>query len=137
MNGLNSEAVGSTDEYDLGNRQTSLSTSASSGLRYLYSGLADLAPNISSVTTTLLLLWGVTTEAESRRPAPTRTREVAWLNENQEGYRGQWVVVEGERVIAHGLDYLTVRRTAIHSGIEVPFIIHVPDEPIRYHFMGL
>ena len=59
-----------------------------------------------------------------------RSREMAWIKENRGNYSDQWVVAEGERLIAAGADAHKVFATAKAMGIEVPFLIHVvPDDP--------
>lgn len=69
-------------------------------------------------------------------PRALRERELNWLQHNpQEIYKlsGKWVVIEGERVVSHGAELLTVIQQARDSGIETPFVIRVPakdEEPL-------
>ena len=51
-----------------------------------------------------------------------------WLRENREKYLGQWVALEGDRLIAHGTDALQVHAEAKAAGIEIPFIEHIVEE---------
>ena len=59
-----------------------------------------------------------------------RSREMAWIKEHRGDYSDQWVVVDGERLIAADADAHKVFATAKAMGIEVPFLVHVvPDDP--------
>ncbi|HXU35982.1 MAG TPA: DUF5678 domain-containing protein [Blastocatellia bacterium] len=60
----------------------------------------------------------------STRPYNDRRRELAWLAAHEEEYAGQWVLLEGERLVAHGDDPLSFREIARAERIEVPFIVH-------------
>jgi hypothetical protein len=54
-----------------------------------------------------------------------------WLNQNREQYMGQWVCLDGDRLIAHGTDALQVHAQGKAAGIEAPFLEHIveDDEP--------
>jgi hypothetical protein len=56
---------------------------------------------------------------------PDRSREQQWIAAHRGEYVEQWVVVEGERLIAHGHDARTVYDAARDASIEAPFLIHV------------
>src|SRR5262249_1899715 len=56
-----------------------------------------------------------------------RASENRWLAEHQREYIGQWVALEGERLIAHGEDAAEVFAEADASGIERPMVIYVED----------
>jgi len=60
-----------------------------------------------------------------------RSRENQWLAEHQREYIGQWVALEGGRLIAHGEDAAEVFAAADASGVERPMVIYVedPDAP--------
>ena len=69
----------------------------------------------------------------ARRPTSTkrhisRDREMRWLAENRNEYVGQWVVVEGDRLIASGPDSREVFQAAKQAGIQIPFLVHVEPE---------
>jgi Family of unknown function (DUF5678) len=59
-------------------------------------------------------------------PSRDRTKEMKWIDENRASYADQWVAVEGDRLIAAGLDPLNIFAAAKAGGIQVPFIVHVP-----------
>jgi uncharacterized protein DUF5678 len=58
------------------------------------------------------------------RPYIDRSRELAWLAEHERNYAGQWVVLEGERLIGHGADPTPFVDEARAEGIECPFVVH-------------
>lgn len=45
-----------------------------------------------------------------------RAREWAWLTEHSDEYAGQWVALDGDRLIAHGLQFKEVLQTARKLG---------------------
>lgn len=63
----------------------------------------------------------------SRRPRH-RAREIAWTRRPDAQYRGEWVALEGEAVVAHGADNRAVYESARKQGFESPFLFFV-DEP--------
>lgn len=60
-----------------------------------------------------------------------RSRENQWLAEHQREYIGQWVALEGDRLIAHGEDAAAVFAAADASGVDRPLVVYVedPDAP--------
>jgi len=59
-----------------------------------------------------------------------RSRESEWCRTHTEVLRqfaGQWVVLEGEEIVAHGNDPLQVVAEARAKGIQVPYIFYVDD----------
>jgi Family of unknown function (DUF5678) len=82
------------------------------------------------------LIWGASEMHEktlpqvhkSGLPYIDRSREMAWVAEHQEEYAGQWVFLDGDRLLAHGDDPLLFKEIARAEGIETPFIVHVPDD---------
>ncbi|MBI4905152.1 MAG: hypothetical protein HY820_16070 [Acidobacteria bacterium] len=66
-------------------------------------------------------------------PFRDRSREIEWLKENRAKYLDQWVVVEGDRLVAADPDGVKAYDAAIAAGIEVPFLIHVlPEDPLPF-----
>ena len=62
-----------------------------------------------------------------------RRREMDWIKENRAQYADQWVVVDGERLIASGADGHQVFAAAKAAGIDVPFLVHVlPEDPLPF-----
>ena len=57
-----------------------------------------------------------------------RTRELEWRRTHREvlrNFAGQWVVLEGEEIVAHGKDPQQVVVEARAKGIRVPYIFYV------------
>ena len=72
------------------------------------------------------------TPAERVVPCRDRTREVKWIDGNRAAYADQWMAVEGDRLIAAGVDPLAVF-AARTEGIQVPFVVHViPEDPLPF-----
>src|SRR5215203_4286043 len=52
-------------------------------------------------------------------------RALQWLEEHKEQYDGQWVVLDGDVLIAHGKDAKSVYEEARAKGIQSPFLERV------------
>jgi hypothetical protein len=66
-------------------------------------------------------------------PSRDRTREMKWIDENRAAYADQWVAVDGDRLIAAGVDPLKIFAAAKAEGIQVPFVVHVlPEDPLPF-----
>jgi len=62
-----------------------------------------------------------------------RAREMKWIDENRVAYRDQWVAIDGEQLIAAGMDPLKVFAAAKAQGIQTPFVMHVlPEDPLPF-----
>lgn len=75
-------------------------------------------------------------DRELEQPAPVQSRatESAWVNQHRDEYLGQWVAVEGDKLIAHGTNPRQVYLSAREAGISVPFIVRVQKR--EEAFMG-
>ena len=62
------------------------------------------------------------------RPYADRSRESAWMSEHHGEYAGQWVLLDGDRLITHGDDPLCFKPIVRAEGIETPFIVRIPKE---------
>lgn len=51
-----------------------------------------------------------------------------WLNENRPKYLGQWVALDGDRLIASGQTAKEVYSKAKAEGVKMPFVDLVQDE---------
>ncbi|MCC6342964.1 MAG: hypothetical protein IT166_12240 [Bryobacterales bacterium] len=66
-------------------------------------------------------------------PSRDRTREAKWIDENRDAYAGQWVALEGDRLVAAGVDPLRVFTDAKRQGVETPFVVHVlAEDPLPF-----
>ena len=68
------------------------------------------------------------------RSAVRREREMLWLSQHQAEYAGQWVALDGDRLLSYGSDARKVYEEARTLGVDVPFMAYAesPDEV----FMG-
>lgn len=65
---------------------------------------------------------------------PDRTREMRWLKDHGRQYAGQWVALDGDRLIAHGADAKAVFAAAKADGAFMPLVDSVtdPDRPFVF-----
>jgi|SRR6185369_6928786 len=49
-------------------------------------------------------------------------KSLRWLHENRERYSGQWVALDGDRLIASGPTAKEVYSKAKTQGVEIPFV---------------
>ena len=68
-----------------------------------------------------------------------RQSEFEWMRTHPDVLRrlaGQWVVLEGDEIVAHGKNAARVVGTARRNGIAVPFVFYVepPDAQPAAHF---
>lgn len=71
--------------------------------------------------------------AVSLVPSRDRRREMGWIKENRATYANQWVVVDGERLVAADADGHKAFAAAKAAGIDVPFLVHVlPEDPLPF-----
>ena len=59
-------------------------------------------------------------------------RAKQWIAEHRAEYPGQWVALEGDRLISHGVDALEVHREAKAAGITAPFLERMIEEEGPY-----
>ena len=58
----------------------------------------------------------------SQAGANRSARSLRWLHENRERYSGQWVALDGDRLIASGSTAQEVYSKAKAEGVEIPFV---------------
>ena len=80
-------------------------------------------------------------DRELAAPAPTQSsqasyrtfeREHAWVDAHRDEYLGQWVALDGDRLIAHGTDAKKVYDEARDQGITAPYLVHVTPKVEAY-----
>lgn len=76
------------------------------------------------------------TGAESKKilnDVPDRyfRREYEWLRQHRHEYRGQYVLLKGDRLVSHGPDVRKALAEARQAGVEHPLIVRIEaeDEP--------
>ena len=62
-----------------------------------------------------------------RHPNVDWTSPMEWLRINRERYRGQWVGLDGGRLVAHGSEASEVFAAVRAEGIPLPFITFIPE----------
>lgn len=80
-------------------------------------------------------------QARDRRVAPLVVNadfslSLKWLREHQHEYAGQWVALDGERLIGHGASAKEVYAIADAAGVELPLVTRV-DDPHAPPFAGV
>ena len=73
----------------------------------------------------------------ARKPIPAATlaelakaeRAVRWVAEHRREYAGQWVALDGDRLVASGTDAREVAEAARREGVRAPFLDRVAPEP--------
>src|SRR5262249_15784049 len=63
-----------------------------------------------------------------------RSRELRWIKEHREEYAGQWVALDGDRLLAHGTDAHQVFAKARQIATS-PFFAHLEPED-EAHYIG-
>lgn len=72
--------------------------------------------------------------AAAERPRPGQSErvempdfspEMRWIKEHKLEYAGQWVALDGDRLISHGMNAKEVFAAADQSGVEDPFFSHL------------
>jgi hypothetical protein len=75
-------------------------------------------------------------ETKLRRVPPIDvSRERQWLKEHRHEYIGQWVALDGDRLISYGANARAVYEAAREAGVQVPFVAHI-DPPDQLPFGG-
>lgn len=67
-------------------------------------------------------------KAELKNEREKFWQAMQWLDENRQKYLGQWVCLDGDRLIAYGTDAVKLYKEAKEKGVEVPFVEHITEE---------
>ncbi len=65
---------------------------------------------------------------ESPEPVNERREELRWLAKDSRPYAGEWVALDGPRLVAHGVKLADVSAAAAAAGVGEPFFARVPKE---------
>jgi hypothetical protein len=78
-------------------------------------------------------------EALARETTPPRTdyntheRERAWIERHRDEYLDEWVALEGDRLLAHGMDAREVYLAAHAAGVSAPYVERVkPNDGLPF-----
>jgi predicted DNA-binding antitoxin AbrB/MazE fold protein len=61
-------------------------------------------------------------------PVNHRREEFQWLAQESGRYAGQWVALDGGRLVAHGNDLASVSAAARAAGVDRPLLTHLAPE---------
>lgn len=73
-----------------------------------------------------------TKEDRLKRIEETHRKIRAWMNENRHKYVGEWVGLDGDRLIAHDKDGDKVREKLKAAEIKSPFFGFIEDDDIPF-----
>lgn len=85
-------------------------------------------------------LGGIQIYQAKSAPANHRVRELKFQESNPAALRpfiGQWVVLEGESILAHGSDPVRVVADARSQGVRVPYVFYVEEPKDDSVWIGL
>jgi len=66
----------------------------------------------------------------ARLKAIDRTRELAWIAQHGREYPGEWVVLDGNCLIGHGVNPVPLVERARSQGVERPLVTRIEEEPM-------
>jgi hypothetical protein len=74
----------------------------------------------------------------SIRLVPVRSfdEERKWLSQHHAQYRGQFVALAGDQLLAHGADEGEVIDQARHAGVQAPFVTYIETEAEEHYLSG-
>jgi len=53
------------------------------------------------------------------------SKEMQWLVEHRHEYAGQWVALDGDKLLSHGADAHEVFEAARRTGVKLPLFVHI------------
>ena len=65
----------------------------------------------------------------STEPVNARREEMEWLAQQSASYAGEWVAIQGPRLVAHGAKLADVSAAAKAAGVNDPLFASVPEDP--------
>jgi predicted DNA-binding antitoxin AbrB/MazE fold protein len=69
---------------------------------------------------------------ESAEPTDHSRAELDWLANESRHFAGEWVALDGNRVVAHGPKLAAVKAAAQAAGVSQPFFASVPDDDLPF-----
>ena len=70
------------------------------------------------------------------QPMPDRSREHEWVKEHKQEYAGQWVALDGDRLVAASNQRLDISAAVKAAGVKLPLILRVPA-PDDLPYLGI
>src|SRR5689334_12891728 len=71
-------------------------------------------------------------ELEQAAVTQSRAIESDWVERHRDQYLGQWVAIEGDKLIAHGTNPREVYLAARQVGIDGPYLVHITPKVGAY-----
>ncbi|MGH9939567.1 MAG: DUF5678 domain-containing protein [Blastocatellia bacterium] len=68
------------------------------------------------------------------QPDPQDEAAFKWINEHGNEYPGQWLVLDGDRLLAHGPDLAEVAAAARAAGVRFP-LLHLVEPTREYPYI--
>jgi ribosomal protein L19 len=100
----------------------------------------ELAEPVPGDTREVEVMARVPENASAQDRLTGRSRELAWREANKDelqAFAGEWVVLEGEQIVAHGPDPAELVAAARRSGVPVPYVFFVDRPQIDVVKIGL
>jgi len=69
---------------------------------------------------------------ESAQQLDDSRAELDWLANESRHYTGEWVALDGNRLVAHGPKLAAVKAAAEAAGVSRPFFASVPDNDLPF-----
>ncbi len=74
------------------------------------------------------------TQAKPVSPDPKDEVAFKWINEHGSAYPGQWLALDGDRLLAHGANLAEVASAARAAGVPFP-LLHLVEPPREYPYI--
>jgi hypothetical protein len=58
-----------------------------------------------------------------------RTKEIEWIARHRNEYLGEWVILHGDRLLAHGSDPQPLLKQVRAQGVDRPLVIQIEEKP--------
>ena len=70
------------------------------------------------------------------QPMPDRTKEMEWVEQHKHEYPGQWVALDGDRLVAASPNRMELSAAIKAAGATLPLILRVPS-PDDLPYIGI
>jgi hypothetical protein len=70
------------------------------------------------------------------QPMPDSTQEMEWVEQHKNEYPGQWVALDGDRLIAASPNRMEISAAVKADGAKLPLILRIPS-PDHLPYIGI
>ena len=70
------------------------------------------------------------------QPMPDRTKEMDWVERHKHEYAGQWVALDGDRLVAASANRMDISAAIKADGANLPLILRIPS-PDDLPYIGI